>query len=70
MLNAFRHRRSVRIKWVDLDESLIECSTPFGIGDRCGSQIDTFNNLKEVLNAFRHRRSVRALHAVSTDASV
>ncbi|AOY57188.1 uncharacterized protein Dmul_04130 [Desulfococcus multivorans] len=36
VLNAFRHRRSVRnAKGVRID-TMAECSTPFGIGDRCG----------------------------------
>ncbi|AOY57191.1 uncharacterized protein Dmul_04160 [Desulfococcus multivorans] len=36
MLNAFRHRRSVRINNFNPAKSKAMCSTPFGIGDRCG----------------------------------
>ncbi|AOY57194.1 uncharacterized protein Dmul_04190 [Desulfococcus multivorans] len=36
VLNAFRHRRSVRAELVPIFNGLPTCSTPFGIGDRCG----------------------------------
>ncbi|AOY57197.1 uncharacterized protein Dmul_04220 [Desulfococcus multivorans] len=37
------------------------CSTPFGIGDRCGGGSVRLGVFRRVLNAFRHRRSVREL---------
>ncbi|AOY57185.1 uncharacterized protein Dmul_04100 [Desulfococcus multivorans] len=36
VLNAFRHRRSVRPVGIMHQELVYKCSTPFGIGDRCG----------------------------------
>ncbi|EPR39934.1 hypothetical protein dsmv_2507 [Desulfococcus multivorans DSM 2059] len=61
VLNAFRHRRSVRIRWDCLLCPVSLCSTPFGIGDRCGLLKRLYvHDIRRVLNAFRHRRSVRA----------
>ncbi|EPR39937.1 hypothetical protein dsmv_2510 [Desulfococcus multivorans DSM 2059] len=59
VLNAFRHRRSVRN--LTALENIVQrpCSTPFGIGDRCGSGPVHIAGGLAVLNAFRHRRSVR-----------
>ncbi|AOY57196.1 uncharacterized protein Dmul_04210 [Desulfococcus multivorans] len=49
--------------------TVYKCSTPFGIGDRCGQDGGTGETISGVLNAFRHRRSVRppgADHQAST----
>ncbi|AOY57190.1 uncharacterized protein Dmul_04150 [Desulfococcus multivorans] len=39
MLNAFRHRRSVRRGGMVTFFFRVKCSTPFGIGDRCGAAL-------------------------------
>ncbi|AOY57184.1 uncharacterized protein Dmul_04090 [Desulfococcus multivorans] len=42
VLNAFRHRRSVRMKSITWTALTKMCSTPFGIGDRCGTYTPDF----------------------------
>ncbi|AOY57186.1 uncharacterized protein Dmul_04110 [Desulfococcus multivorans] len=43
----------------DVTAPYAKCSTPFGIGDRCGDSYGRNRPVRQVLNAFRHRRSVR-----------